>query len=244
MPMPLSPKAVNAIVPAGFDPNQHCGAYTGETRNTLCMHKAGYNTDHPGEGRCKYHGGRTPIKGDGTRSILPSRRPVPIGVLFDQELRNPNLLRLDVEVAELKAVLRRQFALIQEADEQYADMAAEILEKAQEEGWTKKQTMDTLRLLMPELDTSVYDTLMRTVNTQYNMQFSRKFAVSIQEFAAAMDKVYSILIEKAQEYDVPDGFLLAVADELKRIKISRPADVTLEAAGQDRRPVVIDQAPA
>lgn len=41
-----------------FDPNRHCGAKN--RAGQPCRLTKGQNTDHPGSGRCKLHGGRTP----------------------------------------------------------------------------------------------------------------------------------------------------------------------------------------
>ena len=41
-----------------FDPKRHCGAKT--RAGTKCKFVRGYKTDHPGRGRCKFHGGNTP----------------------------------------------------------------------------------------------------------------------------------------------------------------------------------------
>lgn len=48
-----------------------CGARrspNGPGAGTTCKNAAGYKTDHPGQGRCKYHGGATPIRTTGRYS--------------------------------------------------------------------------------------------------------------------------------------------------------------------------------
>lgn len=46
--------------PSGHErpPEWYCGALTRSGRS--CGHRAGYDTDHLGVGRCKFHGGKTP----------------------------------------------------------------------------------------------------------------------------------------------------------------------------------------
>jgi hypothetical protein len=48
------------------DPDEYCNARkTGGSG--YCQHEAGWGTDHPGVGRCKFHGGNTP---DQERKII------------------------------------------------------------------------------------------------------------------------------------------------------------------------------
>lgn len=53
-------------------PSTFCGAKL-RKQNRLCQHAAGYGTDHPGKGRCKYHGGCSLVK-HGRYSSIKSQR--------------------------------------------------------------------------------------------------------------------------------------------------------------------------
>lgn len=41
------------------DPDEYCNARKTDG-DGYCKHEAGWGTDHPGRGRCKFHGGSTP----------------------------------------------------------------------------------------------------------------------------------------------------------------------------------------
>ena len=97
-----------------------CGAKTKGKRNPRkgqpCRKPAGWGTDHPGEGRCKYHGGATPIKKDGSRSKIMSRKyqidNETVQVLYEKflEVEDPHDLSDEIAVArtELQIMLDRE----------------------------------------------------------------------------------------------------------------------------------------
>lgn len=45
-----------------FNADKHCGARTKHNNGAPCTRVKGFGTKHPGAGRCKFHGGSTPIK--------------------------------------------------------------------------------------------------------------------------------------------------------------------------------------
>ena len=52
--------------PGNIKPYRVCGGETRNevTQNEFCQRPAGWGTSHPGAGRCKFHGGATPMKPD------------------------------------------------------------------------------------------------------------------------------------------------------------------------------------
>lgn len=44
-----------------IEPNHYCRAWS-SSQQKYCKLRAGHDTDHPGVGRCKFHGGATPVK--------------------------------------------------------------------------------------------------------------------------------------------------------------------------------------
>lgn len=48
------------------DPGDKCNARKSSS-DGYCQHAAGWGTDHPGHGRCKYHGGNSP---SGEKAVL------------------------------------------------------------------------------------------------------------------------------------------------------------------------------
>lgn len=84
----------------GIDPTeggQYCGAKTGKG---VCRQKAGAQTDHLGEGRCKWHGGLTPVR-SGRYSAITSRPR--IAQLLERFENDPDPLNLHAELALLRA---------------------------------------------------------------------------------------------------------------------------------------------
>lgn len=76
-----------------------CGAKT--KAGTPCRREAGWGTDHPGQGRCKLHGGATPIK-HGRYSTIQRPR---LRELLDQYDNDPTPMDLLPEVKLLRALL-------------------------------------------------------------------------------------------------------------------------------------------
>lgn len=76
-----------------------CGAKT--RSGGVCKKQAGWGTDHLGEGRCRLHGGATPIK-HGRYSTITRPR---VRELLDQYENDPEPLNLLPEVKLLRALL-------------------------------------------------------------------------------------------------------------------------------------------
>jgi hypothetical protein len=68
-------------------------------QRTFCARPAGWGTDHPGEGRCKFHAGRVPIK-HGLDSIYSRTKLGPLieRVRADRGDADPHDLRSEVEL--------------------------------------------------------------------------------------------------------------------------------------------------
>lgn len=76
-------------------PGEHAGdGYCGQT--------AGWGTDHPGTGRCKFHNGRPPTHGRYSRYLKTS-----LGDEIDRLREDPDPLDLTEEVHLARALLRR-----------------------------------------------------------------------------------------------------------------------------------------
>ena len=86
--------------PRQFNPDRHCGAKTRQGRP--CIRGKGERTDHPGQGRCWRHGGRTPIKhGHYSKIVRPN-----LHQLIDQIAATAtDLLNLEGEALLLKALV-------------------------------------------------------------------------------------------------------------------------------------------
>lgn len=81
-----------------------CGARARTAGGRPCQRPAGWGTDHPGSGRCKFHGGLStgPKNGPG---LYRTKLTPELQVIYDKFLTDPNLKRLDEEVALVKALI-------------------------------------------------------------------------------------------------------------------------------------------
>lgn len=84
-----------------IEPNYYCRGWN-STRSKYCKARAGTGTDHPGQGRCKNHGGATPIKG-GRYSTIKRER---IRVLVEEFEQDPDPLDVLPELYLVRALMR------------------------------------------------------------------------------------------------------------------------------------------
>lgn len=77
-----------------------CGAKA-RSHGGICQNPAGAGTDHPGEGRCKFHGGNAPVKHGRYSKITRPR----IKELMEEFQNDPNPLDLLPETVLLRALL-------------------------------------------------------------------------------------------------------------------------------------------
>jgi len=80
-------------------PASQCGATT--RAGTPCKHEAGWGTDHFGEGRCKLHGGATPIRHGRYSKVNRAR----LASLIDEMADDPDPLDVGPELATGRALL-------------------------------------------------------------------------------------------------------------------------------------------
>ena len=82
--------------------NSICGAQCKSTGKP-CQNIAGKGTDHVGEGRCRHHGGATPIQ----HGLYSKIRRARLGKRMADIAGRSDLLRLDQEVAMMKVLLEQ-----------------------------------------------------------------------------------------------------------------------------------------
>lgn len=78
-----------------------CGARLRGKPGKVCKHAAGFRTDHPGEGRCYLHGGRSPVK-HGRYAMVKRPR---IRELLEQFEQDPDPTNLLPELALLRSLI-------------------------------------------------------------------------------------------------------------------------------------------
>jgi hypothetical protein len=90
-------------------PDRYCNARTrnGGRDQQLCRHEAGWGTDHPGIGRCKLHGGATPVR-HGLYSQVTAHRLADRLARFRQD--EQQLLDLREQIALQAAIILEYLA--------------------------------------------------------------------------------------------------------------------------------------
>ena len=90
-------------------PSKTCNA---RTPNGYCRLNAGYGTDHLGEGRCEYHGGRagrSPTHGMYSKHLTSTVKEE-----YDKLVTSPTLVDLQGELALIKSLLNNFMANIED----------------------------------------------------------------------------------------------------------------------------------
>ena len=90
------PTAFVGSIPPGY----YCRAWNTK-RQKYCRNRAGADTDHPGVGRCKFHGGNAARKSGRYSAILTTR----VGELLDQHASDANPLDAKPELHLARALL-------------------------------------------------------------------------------------------------------------------------------------------
>jgi hypothetical protein len=104
----------------------HDGACGATTRGgTPCTQKAGWGTDHVGVGRCKLHGGATPIKHG--RYSLTHRET--IGHLIQEHRESPDPLDTTEEIAVLRALAEDYLSTKHGTENFDPETAAKLIEQ-------------------------------------------------------------------------------------------------------------------
>lgn len=94
-------------------PDHFCNA---ETRDgSPCRNRAGYKTDHPGEGRCHLHGGSTPVQ----HGLYSKLSRYDLGDRIQELREDPQLTDLREQIAVQSAMIERYLKEI--ADQETVD---------------------------------------------------------------------------------------------------------------------------
>lgn len=230
MPEPASGRD-GLMIPEHFDPLIHCGAKL-RNKGTVCLKVAGVGTDHVNEGRCYLHGGISGTLIHGYKSKIYGReRPAQLRArLRDriEELKaSPELLTLDTQIATLRAYIERQHDQLGIQMDKYDEFMEAVA--AQDDGTLP----DLPPELFPLLDTGHMETLAKLVKTEYEMKFSRRFSVPIEEVGAIVMQIVTKFNKLADEYRLPQEARTRFAGMMAEIKTSRPMeDVALMRAGR------------
>jgi hypothetical protein len=172
-----------------------CGAIKAD--GTLCNRKAGWSTDHPGEGPCKIHGGNLAMPGTSKYGKRVAALDFYIELATDPEIK-----RLDEEIAIIRYRLEDTNEMLQDLREGGAALPSD----------PKKQDM-ALRLIKQANDLA--DTVGKLVNRKHQIEEGK-----IATFKQVQDVLAQIVMIIKKNCDGCPT-LDRVAEEFRRVDVSR-----------------------
>ena len=206
-----------------------CGAKLPNTDGKkTCRNLAGERTPHLGTGKCWRHGGLSP-----GRPIIHGKRSSKLRVSLMEEItrvmNDPELLTLNQPIAMMKVALNRQLELAAAKDEEFA-LALETME---ESGIDITDPQFDLSKLAPftNVDTELIKTLVMSVRNAYEMQFSRRFSISIRELGAIIAQIGYAFNRIADKYGMSSEAKMEFGQAMRALKTSGPIDTQLAVAG-------------
>jgi len=223
-------------LPEGFDPKVHCGAKL-RGKDIICMNEAGKGTSIPADlrqnARCYLHGGITGTLKHGNESkIYGRRREGALRTKFSDRIKalktDAKLLTLEDQIATLKAYIEEEQLILSDNMDAY-NLYMEAVRNAAEEG----DEMPPMPAgLFPDMKTDKIETLAKLIKTEYDMRFSRRFSIPIEELGAILVQLVTKFNKVAEAYGLPAAAREAFAKEIMLLRTSRPVeDVALMRAG-------------
>ncbi|MFP3947996.1 MAG: hypothetical protein ACLFWG_04645 [Longimicrobiales bacterium] len=183
----LIPSSKDRSVPTTYQgklpPNYYCRSWNAK-REKYCKARSGAGTDHVGQGRCKHHGGDSPIK-SGRYSTVERED---LAEAMEAFLADPDPLNLLDEVAMLKALIRGELNRHEELVEALlAWNRVELLEATAEE--RRPRFVDIPKLSdVRDVITDLSLVVSRIQKAQSDQAISRKdFFRVISEIARAVE---------------------------------------------------------
>lgn len=235
MPMP-DKKHTGLEIPEGFDPLKHCGAKL-RGKNTVCMAPAGQGSSYPPDvrqnARCYRHGGITGTLKTGSESkVLGKRRPGGLRIKFSDRIKllktDAKLLTLEDQIATLKAFIEVE----QEALSDQMDAFDEYMQVVRDAAANGDEMPPMPAGLFPDLKTDKIETLARLIKIEYDMRFSRRFSIPVEEMGAILVQLVAKFGKIADRYNLPAAAKEDFAKEILELRTSRPIeDVALMRAG-------------
>lgn len=165
-----------------------CGATKRDGSGDKCHQPAGWGTDHPGEGKCKYHGGATPVK-HGRYSDIERDQ---ISDLIEKFEEDDDPLDILSEIAAARA-------LLQDFIERYDEFRSAVIAWYRDKDEKPRQILDISEAIR------FLDKVTRMAHRERRLQ---------QDNAVSRDDLKRVLIEMARtvETEVNDG------ETIRRIK--------------------------
>ena len=171
--------------------DRHCNARKRQGEG-LCAQRAGWGTDHPGEGRCKLHGGCNPIK-HGYYSTVTHQ---PIRELLDKHAETEKAVALDMrgELALARAVLEAMLAKVGDGLLLTGAMADLLMRMVSEVTRIIKRIED-IRTSRATIPAAQVDQLMREMCGRFNAVIDRRIGNRGRDVLAEELEAFARLIK-------------------------------------------------
>lgn len=197
------------------------------------MNRAGFKTDHFGQGRCFRHGGKGSIKVNG---IDTKAMRVTIDERMAAALNDPNLLVMDAEIAQARVLWQIQFEHFSVEYEAFA----EIMEQIDDGLFDNVAVADRPKLNMPEMDTKALEVLNKLVKTGFEMSYARRHSIPLTELEGVMSQIGQLFELVADRYGLSNQARIDFVEGLSGIQVSRPRD----NQPRYKAPNVVDEEPS
>lgn len=210
-----------------FDPELHCGA---KARNGgECMQLAGAQTDHPKMGRCKFHGGKTPVK-HGLYSNLPRTL---LTDRIEALKRDPEALTVDSEMAIVRALLELQIEQMGVNMDQYTSLQ-ELLQTVKPDSEEAMEAVESLARSAKRLDgdgvVTLINALGKLVKLSFEMRFARKHSIPVSELEIILEQIYQAFDVVSKRHGMSDAARSEFGEMIRNVNVSRPIDPQLDVA--------------
>jgi hypothetical protein len=209
-----------------------CGAQKRGQPGEYCGAVAGQGTDHVGEGRCRLHGG---ARGSGRPIIHGRNSTKPRVTLVEQisyTMNDEALLDASREVALLRALVERQIAAQENLDATLYDAYLLQLEAWEQDSTGPMPSPPSQGGLMIDLD--VVKTLVNAQRHAFEMKFSKRFSIPVEELGALLIQIGDAFNKFAAKYNLPNEAKVEFGAMMRGLSISKPMDAQLMRAGMDR----------
>jgi len=215
--MPL-PSSETLKIPEEFDPDQHCGAAVGDT---VCMRPAGWGVrglaanERP-QYRCVIHAG-IPATLSIPKNADVAPRITRLEERIEQIRNSAELLTLEDQIAALRAIWEQELSAVAIQSDLFNEYLVQ-LRAAAEQGIEMPPPPEA-----PQVNTRILETLAKLVKTEYEMRYSKRFSVPIEEVGQLLLKLVKEFNKIADKYQLPPEVKEEYARAVLELR-TRPAE--------------------
>jgi len=235
--MPQPDKPLTSI-PEEFDPDEHCGAVIGDT---VCMRPAGWGvaglpaSEKKGY-RCTLHSGSPALVVGHARGPALRRRISKLEDRIEAIRKSAELLTLEEQIATLRALweYELQAASVQsEYFEEHMQRVREALDAGLEPPPIPPE-------IIPRVDMKLVENISRLVRAEYEMRYTKRFSVPLDEVGAMLLKLVNAFNKIAEKYGIPREAREEYAKAVLALRTSPVPDPAMDRVLAGPSPEVIE----